>query len=108
MGVPKTAPQRENSRAVTVTWGDLDALPLLFSNQILGQARPQEGIMYLAFGHAATPPFVGSPDEIRKQAEALEQIEIKPLARLAMTPEGVREVIQVLRSSLEKYERGVA
>jgi hypothetical protein len=81
---------------------------LLVANYLLSQARPQDGMLYITFGQATPPPLVGSPDEVREQVDALESLEIKPLVRLAITPDTVREFIRVLRGNLEKYEQGLA
>jgi hypothetical protein len=100
--------QTPDRRPLTLRWGALDDLPLLFANQLLSQARPQDGMLYITFGQATPPPFVGSADAVREQVDAVESLEIKPLFRLAITPDTLREFIRVLRGNLDKYEQGLA
>jgi hypothetical protein len=103
---PESSSEPPEAQSLTLKWGDLHGLPLLFANQLLCQSRPGEGAIYIAFGHVTAPPFLGSADEIRQQAEGLDALEIQPIARLAVTPDAMRAFIRALRDSLEKYEEG--
>jgi len=109
MNPPDTPPaDAPIGRTVTLKWGDLSHMPVLFTNHLLSQAQPQDGMLYLTFGHASPPPFIGTQEEVRAQVEAFDALEITPLARLAVTPEQLRNYIRVLTDNLQRYEEGQA
>jgi hypothetical protein len=47
---------------------------------------------------------MGSLEERRAQAERLEFIQVNPVARVAMTEQGLRELIQTLEQTLRNFE----
>ncbi len=57
----------------------------------------------MGVGHAAPPLFVGTPEEQIAQAQRLPFIQVRPLARLALTPTRVAELIGVLQGILDVH-----
>lgn len=87
---------------VRVAWIGVDETPIQFVNQVLAQFSENEFIVTL--GQIAPPVMLGDEQERREQAESLEYIPVTPVARLALTPAGMRDLVQVLSSNLETYE----
>jgi hypothetical protein len=82
----------------------MGGLPLLYANHLVSQFQPDEGMVYITFGETVPPPFVGDPEQIKEQVEALDALEITPLARLAVTPDKLRDFVRVLSDNLSKYD----
>lgn len=87
-----------------VIWVGAEEAPLVFANQILGQVG-QQGEVVLTFGQLAPPTFVGSPEEIAKQAEQISYVPTKTVARLVITRSGLDQLIDVLQQTVANHER---
>jgi len=101
--------QPEGVVGVPIVWVGAEELPLLFVNQFLGVVQPGE--IFIHFGALVPPAITGETDEERKaQAEAIQFVQVKPVARLAMTPARLQELIEILQQTLSNYEKhpGVA
>lgn len=48
--------------------------------------------------------MLGDEQERREQAESLEYIPVTPVARLVLTPEGMKDLVRVLTQNLTTYE----
>ncbi len=87
-----------------LAWVDFEEADVLSANQIVSQFL-EEGLFVVSFG-MVTPPFLtGSADERKEQAEALGFLPVRTLARIALTPLGMRAMIDTLQANLEKYEQ---
>ncbi len=89
---------------VPVIWVGVEEAPLAFANQVLGQVG-QQGEVVLTFGQLVPPAFVGSPEEVAKQAEQLPYVPTKTVARLVITRPGLDQLIEVLQKTVENYEK---
>lgn len=87
---------------IPVTWIGLDDVPVHYANQFVCQFQPDEFI--LSIGNLTPPMLLGPPDEQQKQLQQLAYVPIRPIARIAMTPSRLRELIQVLQQNLQQYE----
>lgn len=86
-------------RTARVRWTDPLGLPLTFSNIMMSQFTPQEFI--ITFGQVLPPNTLGlGEDEIQDLAV----IEGLTVARIVLTPEKMRELVQTLQRNLEQYE----
>jgi hypothetical protein len=102
--VMSTPPEPTGQFSLPLEWTDVEDLPLQFVNHLLSQFQPDEGVLYLTFGLATPPTFVGPPERVRAKVEALDSLTIKPIARLAVTPDKLREFVGVLVENLNRYE----
>jgi hypothetical protein len=94
----------EGSVQVPTVWVGVEDLPILFTNQTIGVV--QRGEVFLTFGALVPPAIIGETVEERKaQAESIQFVQINPVARMAMTPDHLRRLIQVLQDTLSNYER---
>lgn len=87
-----------------VVWVGADELPVHFVNQWLGVVGPGE--VHLTLGTLTPPAIMGETVEDRKaQVEAIPFVAIKPVARIAMAPGGLRQLIGILQETLANYEK---
>lgn len=90
--------------AVPLVWVGADELPIHFFNQMVAVVQANE--IFLMLGSLMPPPIVGDTREERKaQAESVPFVAIKPIVRLGLTPEKLKELIGVLQLTMENYER---
>ena len=103
MAVPE--PRRGEAYVqVPVAWVGTEELPVHFVNQFVGVIAPGE--VFLNLGAIVPPAILGDTEEERKaQAESIRFVQVKPVARIALTPERLREFIGVLNQTLANYEK---
>jgi hypothetical protein len=86
-------------------WVGLDEMPIVAANQLIGQVN--QGEVFLTFGQVAPPVIVDSaPERVKEQLEGL-IIPIRPVVRMQMTPERLREMVGALNEVLDKHEMQV-
>ncbi len=91
---------------VPISWVGFDELPILFANQLLVQsAGPRE--LVITFGQLTPPPIVGTIEEQREQLEEIPFVPVRPLVRLSVTHDRLREFIQVLQAQYEQHEQAL-
>jgi hypothetical protein len=96
-------PPPEGAVQVPVVWVGVDDLPVEFVNQFVGVIQPNE--IFLTFGTLVPPAIIGRSEAERKaQAESIQFLQVRPIARVAMTPTRLRELIGVLKQTLDNYE----
>jgi hypothetical protein len=86
-----------------LAWVEFDETPIAFCNRFI--AQPQAGEVVLSLGQVTGPPLVGTPEEIRRQAEDLTHVEIGTIARVGLTRQRLVEMIAVLQAALEDHDR---
>lgn len=90
------------TRDVPVVWLDRDTEPILFANVILAQHVNDEFI--ISFGQASPPVLQGSEEERREALANLTAVPVKAVARIGVTPQRMREFVNVMWQNLERYE----
>ena len=92
---------------VPAVWVGADDLPVQFLNAFLMIVQPGE--IFLTLGSYQPPPIVGATVEEREAAaKAVSFVPVKPIARVGMTPDRLRELIRVLEEGLQNYEKMMA
>jgi hypothetical protein len=82
-----------------------DDLPIHHVNQFLAVVDRPGGSIFLTVGSLQPPPIAGETLEERKaQAESIPFVPVKPVARLAMTPQGLHRLIEILQETVRNYE----
>jgi hypothetical protein len=56
-------------------------------------------------GQVTGPPVIGTPEDIRLEAERASSVPIATLARLGLTRGRVVELIAILQASLDDHDR---
>lgn len=100
--MPKETQDQPERVRVKLTWVGLEAEPVQASNHFISQF--DDSLFYLSFGLATPPVLLGSPDERKRQAEQLEVVPIETVARLALTPQAMGQLIGVLQTNLKAAE----
>jgi hypothetical protein len=83
-------------------WVGLDDLPAVLVNQMIGQVH--EGEIVLTFGYVSPPPVIGA-ERMAEWARQTEFVPVRPIARVAVSPEKLREIARVLNETVANYER---
>lgn len=86
-----------------LAWIDVNESPILMANQFLVQTQGT-GEFVMAIGQVATPPLIGTPEEVREQAEQIEFVPIRTLARVSMTRARIDELIAVLQLQRDRHD----
>ena len=105
--LPRTAmstPDRPDRIALPLSWVGYEEFPILYCNQLLIQFQAESSFV-IGFGQATMPPLIGTPEEVAEQAADIEFVPVRTVARVALTPETLREVIAMLQANLENFER---
>lgn len=87
---------------VRTSWVGLDEGPASTANQFVSQF--DEEMFYLSFGLLTPPLLLGTPEERREQLLQLDYLPVQTLARISVTPAGMRRLIEILQENLAKYE----
>jgi hypothetical protein len=88
-----------------VAWEGVEDVPVLFVNQVLGQVGQQAEVV-LTFGQLTPPAILGETQaERERQIGDWPRIPIKPVARFALTREGLEQLVTVLHQTLENHDK---
>jgi len=85
-------------KAVRVKWGSPEDLPALYSNHLY-ISHGGEHEFYLIFGHLTPPLIIGLSEE-----EVPNELEIKPVAKIVISPEAMRNFVKAMSENLKRYE----
>ncbi len=88
---------------LTLRWVGTDEIPIHYINQFVGQLG-QLNELLLVFGQASTPTVIGTPEQQAEQLRQIEYVPIKPLARFALTRQGVERLISMLQHILMVHD----
>jgi hypothetical protein len=86
-------------------WTGAESHPILFANAFVVQFDNDLGAHFLTIGQVTPPALVGTPDEIKQQAERIDFIPIETIARVALTPQRMQELIAFLQANVDQRER---
>jgi hypothetical protein len=89
---------------IPVVWEGLENVPILLANNALGQVGQQDEII-LSFGQLTPPAIYGDLERQREQAQELQRIAIRPVARLGLTRAALDDLIRILQGTRENFDR---
>ena len=90
-------------------WNDAERVPVKLANKFAvtiatSRTGTPQGVI-LAVGQITPPTFVGSPDEIRAQLEALDgKRQVFVQGRYLLTREQTQELITLLQAMVSRYD----
>jgi hypothetical protein len=93
---------KDEGRDVPVVWVGLTDMPVIASNTLISQFH--KDLFILNFGFVNAPPLMGTPEEVKKQVEAIGSITVTPIARLALTENEIARVIKILEENLDRCQ----
>ena len=76
-------------------------VPIVLSNLQVIQHVQQEFI--ITFGQFSPPIVLGSPEEQMEQAKSKQYLPVKTVARVAMSPQRVADLIKALQENLNAW-----
>lgn len=79
-----------------------DDLQSYFVSNIVVQHRTEHFV--LSFFEVWPPPLLGKEEDRQKALEELDSIEARCVARLVVTPNTMREFVEVMSDNLEQFE----
>lgn len=82
-------------------WVGAEDLPVHFANAFTGVVGPNA--IFLVLG-SQLPPAVSSEEEFERLKEQ-GFLPIKPIARLALTPQGLDDLIGILENTRENFQQ---
>jgi hypothetical protein len=100
-------------RAIEVEWPETVDLPPVFVNQMVASLGASAGpnavpdSIELLFGMASSPLFVGSDAVVAERLASLTSVPVVPHARLVMSRERAEELLNVLATTLARYDEVV-
>src|SRR3970040_2224479 len=80
-----------------------EEIPIQLSNLQVIQHVQQEFI--ITFAQFAPPLVIGTPEEQREQVKAKPYLPVKTVARVAMSPERVLDLIKALQENHDRWKR---
>ncbi len=95
----------DGPKAIPVAWSWVGAedLPVHFANVFSGVVGPNA--IFLNIGSMVPPDITGATEEEREaQVRAIAYVPIRPIARLALAPKGLDELIGTLQETRNNYE----
>jgi hypothetical protein len=97
------------TKPLSVQWPGLDTVPIHTANQFLAQIdavgdNPDQ--LILAVGQLTPPPLLGTPAEKETQLEQITEVNVFTLARYAVTPARLAELISLLQQVQRVWETG--
>ena len=95
--------QQPESKQVPIVVTGLEDEPILFANQFYIQHHQTEFI--LTFCQIQPPLLVGTPEQVRQQAEHVTSVAARAVARIGLTSQRMTELVRVLQENLQKYEQ---
>lgn len=93
-------PAEKRAYAVPIRWEIPDDLEVLWASNFVVQHSLREFI--LSF-FQAPPPLLIEPTEEELEAATKEGYPAKAVARIALTPPAVKELIQILQTNLDNF-----
>src|SRR3972149_5297580 len=80
--------------SVPVQWGIPDSLPTVYANQLIITHAGSE--FYLIFGELVPPTILG-------EGNLPEKVDIKPVAKVAVSPEAMLRFAEVIASNVKRF-----
>ena len=80
---------------IRLRWQDASDLPTLYANQVYITHAGTE--FYVVFGEVQLPVLTN------KKPEELEELQVKPVAKLVFTSEGIVPVVQAMADNVRKF-----
>lgn len=88
---------------IPTVWIGAEDLPAHFANAFVGVVAPNE--IFLNVGSVVPPAITGATEEEREtQVRSMGFLPVKPIARLALTPARLDELIRTLEETRNNYK----
>jgi hypothetical protein len=92
----------DTGHPITIEWYVPQDMTSRYATNFIIQHSPRE--FFLSFFEIEPPIILGSPEERVNHAKGITSIRAKCVSRIALTPERMRELIDILIENYEGYE----
>jgi hypothetical protein len=97
--------ENEDSIQVPVVWAGVEDVPILYANTFISQFDPAAtGGFIVTIGQLTPPALIGTPDQVREQAEQVSFVPVRAVARIAMTRSKLDELIALLQLNRDQFD----
>ncbi|MGH9043062.1 MAG: hypothetical protein ACRDZ3_22850 [Acidimicrobiia bacterium] len=93
----------EEGFQVPLVWLGFEESTVNLANQFVSQF--EQGTFFISIGQVTPPLLLGPPEEQREMASQLPFLPVQTLARFAVTPGRLRDLMRVLETNVASYER---
>jgi len=91
--------QNKAGKEIKIVWGSDQDLPVQFVNQLL-VSHLSNSEFHIIFGYLS-PPFA------LKEEDFPDTLEVKPVVKLVITPEAMKQFLEVLNINFEKFNLNI-
>ncbi len=88
-----------------VVWVGVEETPIQFTNLFISQFDQDMETFIITFGQLSPPVLIGTPDEIREQAEQITYVSVRPVARISLSRLRMKELIAALSANADQLEQ---
>jgi hypothetical protein len=88
-----------------LAWIGVEDVPIVFANNFVVQFDNDLASHIITIGQLSPPALIGSPEEIAEQVSKIEFVPVRPVARIALTPQRMVELIAVLQANVDQREQ---
>jgi hypothetical protein len=96
------AEEEAEELTIPLSFVGAEDVPVLYANQFVVQFM-QDGFI-LTVGQLTPPILLGTGEEKREKAKQLSLVPVKVVARLAIDRRRVEELVNLLRTQLERFD----
>jgi hypothetical protein len=96
--------ERPESVQIPLVWIGAEEAPILMVTSFLGQSQDDE--IVLTFGQMTPPILFGSEEDRLQQVQNIHYLPVKTIAKLGFTRQRLQELTEVLRQTLENFDKG--
>ena len=90
---------------VPIVWVGAEDVPILYANTFICQFdTTAPGGFIMTVGQLTPPALIGTPDEVREQAEHLSFVQVRALARMAFTRAKMEDLIAILTENRDRFD----
>ena len=92
--------------AVPIVWMSPEDVPILFANAFVCQFDQTLDSHLITIGQITPPALIrATREELRAQAEQVQFVPVKPVARLAVSPARLQELLAILHANVDQLDR---
>jgi hypothetical protein len=90
-------------KQVPLAWIGLEDTPIRLVNQCISQI--QDDAFVVSLGTLMAPPIFGPKEERLRLLEGLTSVPVQTVTRVALTYQGMKQLIGVLQENMDTYEK---
>jgi len=90
-----------HEKVVRLKWDTDDSLPAVYANNVI-ISHSGETEFHITFGHFSPPITLNLEED-----EIPDVVKIKPVAKIVISPEAMRKIVEAFNTNLEKFENRI-